>query len=195
MSIRDFLLGVAASYIAAILFSYVQPYVIPFLSTKLLQLIRLPILRVRQATSNRAFAYASAGYADGTSSIILFISTIMAIYFALTLLPPITRPISVVSFFEISVEIIMAFILVLLAYIFMYLASIITAAIHLDRYFKWRLAIIALCISLKEEKEIKAMWALMKNRPDYEQINRKLNSLAEINGIVLPEPFLNVLKI
>ena len=89
----------------------------------------------------------------------------------------------------------MAFLLLLLAYIFSYVASIISIAIHLDKYYKWRLEIIAPYISPQEEKEIKATWALMKNKFDYEQINQKLNSVAETNGVVLPEPFLNVLKI
>jgi hypothetical protein len=195
MSIRDFLLGVAASYVAAILFSYVQPYVLPFLLPKLFRLIQLPILCVRRASSNRAFAYAAAGYIDGTPPTFLLIFTMAIIYAVLAILPPIIESIKADITFEILTKTIITFLLLSLAYIFTYLASIMVTAIHLDKYFKWRLAIIAPYISLQEEKEISAMWALMKNRFDYEQVNQKLNSLAEINGIVLPEPFLNVLKI
>jgi hypothetical protein len=195
MSIRDFLLGVAASYVAAILFSYVQPYVLPFLLSKLLRLIQLPILYVRRASSNRAFAYAAAGYIDQTPPVFLFISILVILYAVWAILPPITEAVTAGTTFEMLIKMILAILLLFLAYIFLYLISIMSTAIHLDKYYKWRLAIIAPYISLQEEKEVKAMWALMKNRFDYEQVNQKLNSFAEINGIVLPEPFLNVLKI
>jgi hypothetical protein len=195
MSMRDFLLGIAASYIAAILFSRVQPYVPPFLLSKLLRLIQLPILRVHQASTNRAFAYAAAGYVDNPTIISILLFVIAIIYIIGIILHSIAETIISDITFEALMKIIIIFLLLIIACLLNYVASIMLTAIHLDKYYKWRLAIIAPHISLQEEKEINAMWALMKNRFDYEQVNQKLNSIAEVNGIVLPEPFLNALKI
>jgi hypothetical protein len=35
-----------------------------------------------------------------------------------------------------------------------------------------------------------AMWASIRDRHDYERINEKLDSIAEMKGIVLPKPVL-----
>jgi hypothetical protein len=65
-------------------------------------------------------------------------------------------------------------------------------AMQLNRLYMWKMVILAPYITTKEEKELRAMWALMKNKNDYQQINRKLDSLAQMNDVVLPEPSLKV---
>ena len=62
--------------------------------------------------------------------------------------------------------------------------------IQLNTSFKQRLAVLSPQITDVEEKELKANWAKMKSRKDYERINKIMGSLAATHNTELPEPLL-----
>lgn len=64
------------------------------------------------------------------------------------------------------------------------------ADLELNTSFSQRATIIAPYLSEQEEKELKAMWAYMKNRAGYENINKKLDYYAQKNNIKLPKSLL-----
>jgi len=61
------------------------------------------------------------------------------------------------------------------------------ARMQLNTCFRQRLTVVAPFVSEGEEKELRAMWASMKNRGDYERINTKLEEIARSHQIALPE--------
>jgi hypothetical protein len=63
-------------------------------------------------------------------------------------------------------------------------------SLQLNATFNQRLTILAPVISDQQCRELKASWAIMKNRQDYESIINETQSLAAQNGIELPPPLL-----
>jgi Trk-type K+ transport system membrane component len=56
--------------------------------------------------------------------------------------------------------------------------------------FNQRLTAIAPYIEPIEEKKLRSLWALMRNRKDFEQINKQIEGHAKEAGIKLPQPML-----
>ena len=146
-------------------------------------------MHINEKSSNKAIQYAAEGRGDGAILISLLILGIICFAISLSIVfRDIGKPVTLDELFRISISLL---VLVVGALFFRELGAI-GNAIQLDRLYMWKIAILAPHITTKEEKELRAMWALMKNKNDYQQINTKLDSLAQMNGVVLPEPSLKV---
>jgi len=62
--------------------------------------------------------------------------------------------------------------------------------LQLNTSFQQRLTVLAPTISDIELKELKASWAQMQSRKDYELIKDRMDNMAKLNGIDLPAPLL-----
>jgi hypothetical protein len=62
--------------------------------------------------------------------------------------------------------------------------------LQLNTSFQQRTTVLSPIISDVKFKELRAEWALMKNRNDYLKINKEMDDIAKNNGISLPEPLL-----
>lgn len=62
------------------------------------------------------------------------------------------------------------------------------ANLQLNTSFKQRLTILSPKITLQQERELCALWASMKSKSDYIEVNRQLEGAAEKAGIQLPVP-------
>jgi hypothetical protein len=78
---------------------------------------------------------------------------------------------------------------------FLYLVTVVQLAAALvdlqaNASFQQRLTILAPNLTDKEEKELRAVWAMMRNRNDYEEFNKRIEELARSRGVRLPPPLL-----
>jgi hypothetical protein len=71
-----------------------------------------------------------------------------------------------------------------------YLGVLIFADLQYNTSFSQRLSVLAPAISDQDEEDIRAMWASMESRSDYDRVNQRLEELAQGNSIELPEPLL-----
>lgn len=62
------------------------------------------------------------------------------------------------------------------------------ATLQLNASFNQRIAVLSPNVSDQRIKELRASWALMKNRKDYLKINLQMESLANDTKVVLPIP-------
>lgn len=62
------------------------------------------------------------------------------------------------------------------------------AELQLNTSFNQRITVLSPKVSDQEIKVLKAKWALMKGRSDYEAINFQMDALARTQGINLPSP-------
>jgi hypothetical protein len=62
--------------------------------------------------------------------------------------------------------------------------------LQLNASFSQRLDALGPYIDSAEERDLKSKWALMKTRSDYENINQRLDALAQKASIQIPEPLL-----
>lgn len=69
--------------------------------------------------------------------------------------------------------------------------SSLFAELQYSTSFEQRLTALSPSISEQEEESLRAQWANMRSRLDYEGVNARLEELAKRNGISLPEPLLN----
>jgi len=65
--------------------------------------------------------------------------------------------------------------------------SFVRADLQLNASFQQRLAVLAPAVSDIELRQLRASWALMKSRQDYEAIIAKMDGTAKTHGIVLPK--------
>jgi len=68
-----------------------------------------------------------------------------------------------------------------------YYAIVFYADTQMNTSFNHRLMILKPHIDLQDEEELTAKWALMKNRNDYDAINKNLENYAKRNNIILPK--------
>jgi len=59
--------------------------------------------------------------------------------------------------------------------------------LQLNTSFKQRITVLSPHISEQQEKELRAQWASMKSRKDYENINRALEDAAKNKEVKLPK--------
>lgn len=57
---------------------------------------------------------------------------------------------------------------------------------QLNASFRQRVRVIGPFLTERDEKELLAMWASMRNKSDYDRINAKLESVAQMNKVSLP---------
>ena len=64
-------------------------------------------------------------------------------------------------------------------------------SLQLNSSFDQRLTVLAPAITDQQYKELKASWAIMKTRKDYEQINNTITQLAADHSVELPKPLVH----
>ncbi|MBW2741964.1 MAG: hypothetical protein JRE64_24670 [Deltaproteobacteria bacterium] len=77
--------------------------------------------------------------------------------------------------------------IVLLLIEVVYVLSMNFAGYQMNTSFIQRMRVIRPLVEDKQYFEIKAKWAMMKNKEDYDTIKRKIEEIAKNNNIVLPE--------
>jgi hypothetical protein len=188
---KNFILGIAASIIAGIILVLVQPFLPSSPLSNFLELIQSTKMRLSEAYSSKVFRYAAAGYGEGTVLLALMLGVFaflaVSVFFASSIKESTSKK-------STSLDKILAIISVSL---FLVIALVLTneitvvgSAIDLDKSHQRRLVILAPHISVQEERELRATWALIKDRNSYERINNKLDALAQMNGVTLPDAYL-----
>ena len=74
----------------------------------------------------------------------------------------------------------------LLVFDILFIATPLFVELQLNTSFEQRLTVLAPHLPDQQMKEIRASWATMKTRHDYESINEGLEQLADENGVELP---------
>lgn len=72
----------------------------------------------------------------------------------------------------------------------LYFASTRFAELQYHTSFEQRLTVLAPHIDEQYEEDLRAQWALMRGRQDYEAFTRRVEEAADSVGVVLPEPLL-----
>ncbi len=88
---------------------------------------------------------------------------------------------------RVTIRVLLDLIFIILTWAFIIAA---TVDLQINTSFQQRLSILRPYFPEYDEIQLKSLWASMKNRNDYLMINSKIDSLAQLKKIRLPEPLL-----
>jgi hypothetical protein len=186
-------LMIVSAIVGAVVRPILDPVFTPTLTTLLPTLweqLQLFVESQNQKAVAKLIQYAAAGYGEGTVvlytrlQIFAYIVVFVSIGSTAFVLPQLQ------NFKTEARRKIVGGILLLVAFAFMYLAyresnefPIQLVAMQMTKIYQRNLAIVSPYISIQEERELNSLWALMKNRDDVQQIDKKIKSIADQHGL------------